>query len=326
METIIDTLTSYYHNLVYNQTYLPNYSEPIFSMPIPVSPHKVGDIIISTHKSIAQPQPYHRHSYYLINYSYKGNYDAFISNEQVQIKEHDLYISQPYVPHYLLQHDSDEDCIVSIRIRKELLLHALMPVLPKNDSMQNFFLMPLTNNTNYQPQYLLIHPTEILEKPIKNIIEILMTEYVEMNVGYETIMDSGLAMLFSLISRSYLHSQKQSTRKQQSSHSEYIIENMLKYMSNHCISITLNELASIFHYHPNYVSALIQRETGQSFTDLLRKYRLNRACTLLKTSSLSVEEIASLVGYVHVSNFYRVFKQEYHMSPREYRDQQHTKL
>ena len=306
IDTVIDTLTSYYYNLGHSKTYLPNYAEPIFSMPTPPPPHRVGDIIISAHRSIPQPQPCHRHSYFLINYAYQGCYDAVINDEPISLREHDLYISQPYVPHYLLQHDSEDECLLSIRIRKELLLHALMPVLPKNDSMLNFFLAPLTSNTNYQPQYLLIHPAEISEKAIKSILDILMTEYVQMNISYETIMDSSLSMLFSLISRSYLHSGKHLSKKQYS-RSEHVIENVLKYMNNHCISVTLNELASIFHYHPNYISALIQKETGQSFSDLLRRYRLNRACSLLQTSNLSVEEIAVLVGYPHVSNFYRIF-------------------
>lgn len=42
------------------------------------------------------------------------------------------------------------------------------------------------------------------------------------------------------------------------------------------------------------------------------------AVSLLKGTTLSVEEIAAMVGYTNNSNFYKAFREYYHQSPRQY--------
>ncbi len=45
---------------------------------------------------------------------------------------------------------------------------------------------------------------------------------------------------------------------------------------------------------------------------------MERAEVLLRETSLSVEEIAQMLGYRNSSNFYRAFKARYGVSPRAY--------
>ncbi len=45
---------------------------------------------------------------------------------------------------------------------------------------------------------------------------------------------------------------------------------------------------------------------------------MERAGILLKGTSLPIEEIALMLGYSNSSNFYKAFREYYHMSPREY--------
>lgn len=82
--------------------------------------------------------------------------------------------------------------------------------------------------------------------------------------------------------------------------------------------MTLGELSARFSYHPNYISALLPRETGKKFSELLLEKRMERATLLLRNTSLSIEEIAAMLGYSNHSNFYKAFKEYYHASPREY--------
>ena len=48
---------------------------------------------------------------------------------------------------------------------------------------------------------------------------------------------------------------------------------------------------------------------------------MDRAKILLKSTDLSIEEIAAILGYSNSSNFYKAFKACFHMSPREYQKQ-----
>ena len=49
---------------------------------------------------------------------------------------------------------------------------------------------------------------------------------------------------------------------------------------------------------------------------------MDRAAILLKSTSLSVEEISLMLGYSNSSNFHKAFREFYHCSPREYAEKQ----
>ena len=89
-------------------------------------------------------------------------------------------------------------------------------------------------------------------------------------------------------------------------------------MGNHSDVVTLKDIAAHFSYHPNYISAILHKETERKFTEILLEKRMKRAIILMKNTSLSLEEISTLLGYSNHSNFYKAFKEYYGMTPREY--------
>jgi len=66
------------------------------------------------------------------------------------------------------------------------------------------------------------------------------------------------------------------------------------------------------------VRALLGRETGKNLREHLRAMRVERACRLLRETSLNVKQIAEQVGYETVPHFCTVFKIETGMTPTEY--------
>ena len=44
---------------------------------------------------------------------------------------------------------------------------------------------------------------------------------------------------------------------------------------------------------------------------------MDRAVILIKGTTLSIEEISSMLGYSNTSNFYKAFREFYGKSPRE---------
>jgi AraC-like DNA-binding protein len=65
------------------------------------------------------------------------------------------------------------------------------------------------------------------------------------------------------------------------------------------------------------------KTTPQEF---LIKYRLTKACEMLKDDSMSIREIAELTGYPNQFYFSRAFKEIYNMPPRQWRNQNSSKL
>ena len=84
-------------------------------------------------------------------------------------------------------------------------------------------------------------------------------------------------------------------------------------------SITLQELADIAALSPYYFSRVFARETGMTPHKYLISTRMANAKFLLKTSQMSVKEIAIRSGFSDESGFCTAFKKQEGMTPKEYR-------
>lgn len=81
----------------------------------------------------------------------------------------------------------------------------------------------------------------------------------------------------------------------------------------------LTRLSRERHVSLSYLSSAVHQATGRTFKELLREKRLKKAAQLLEETSLPVEDIIAAVGYENSSYFYRRFREDYGMSPKEYR-------
>ena len=92
----------------------------------------------------------------------------------------------------------------------------------------------------------------------------------------------------------------------------YIEEN-----AHHDFSIA--SLAKQYNYNEKYLGRLFKSRTGYTIQEYRNLIRLRKAKKLLKSSKLSISQIATLSGYNNVTYFIRVFKQHTLMSPLQYR-------
>lgn len=83
-------------------------------------------------------------------------------------------------------------------------------------------------------------------------------------------------------------------------------------------AITLDETASFVNLSSNYFSNLFKREFGETFIDYLTKVRLKKAVELMGKNAHSLKEISFMVGYRDPNYFSRVFKKQYHESPKRF--------
>ena len=60
--------------------------------------------------------------------------------------------------------------------------------------------------------------------------------------------------------------------------------------------------------------------TGNSPSEFIKSYRIEKAARLLEETELSVSDVICEVGIVSRSYFYKEFSYKYGMTPREYRD------
>ncbi len=90
-------------------------------------------------------------------------------------------------------------------------------------------------------------------------------------------------------------------------------------------NLTLQSISSAFNVNANYVSQLFKKEVGLTFTEYVTKLRMDYACSLLKTSDLTIQDIAEKVGINDYFYFSRIFKRTTGCAPSVYR-QEHQSL
>lgn len=93
---------------------------------------------------------------------------------------------------------------------------------------------------------------------------------------------------------------------------QYVLDNYSKDLS-------LKTLAAHFKGNAAYIGQCFKRDIGISFSDYLKRIRVEKAKELLINGNYSAKEIAGKVGFQNVTYFSAIFKKETGMSPAEYK-------
>lgn len=100
---------------------------------------------------------------------------------------------------------------------------------------------------------------------------------------------------------------------------EALTQAALNEIASNYRDASLSKIAKEYGVSLAYVSECVHIQTGKTYKELLQAHRMEAAAYLLRRSSLNIQEIISRVGYENTSYFYRLFRAQYGMSPREYR-------
>ena len=84
---------------------------------------------------------------------------------------------------------------------------------------------------------------------------------------------------------------------------------------------TIEELSKQYLINPTTLKAAFKSVYGTSLAAHIREHRMEEAARLLRTSDMTIAQIAQAVGYDSQSKFTSAFKAFFHMLPREYRKQ-----
>ncbi|WP_199615807.1 response regulator transcription factor [Paenibacillus alkalitolerans] len=83
--------------------------------------------------------------------------------------------------------------------------------------------------------------------------------------------------------------------------------------------IMLGALSRKFNISLGYLSSLIKKETGTTYSEYVINKRLNLAKELLQDAALSIHEIVERVGYKDYFHFNKLFKKHFGVTPSKYR-------
>lgn len=103
--------------------------------------------------------------------------------------------------------------------------------------------------------------------------------------------------------------------------SSFIVKNALAYIEeNYKQKVLLSEVAEKTYVSQWHLSKLLNKHTGQNFSEILNSVRIEKAKQLLEEPALRIGDIAEEVGFLDMAHFSRVFKKQVGISANEYRN------
>ncbi|OXM85792.1 AraC family transcriptional regulator [Paenibacillus rigui] len=100
-----------------------------------------------------------------------------------------------------------------------------------------------------------------------------------------------------------------------------MLQDMMKYIQEYYQDpeLTIYRIAEHVGRPEKYISQLFKERMGESLSDYLESMRISKAADLLTGNGLTIDEIASQVGYNSAHSFRRAFKRVRGVSPSLYR-------
>lgn len=151
---------------------------------------------------------------------------------------------------------------------------------------------------------------------LKKMIDINQTEVQSLPMITELILIGHLNQLLAALVQEFPNE----SLKESSTLAKNYVHHAIKIIhSQYNSPIKVSEIAHQLALSRSYLYKIFKQETGYSIKDYIVQVKMNHACQLLANPELSITEIANSVGYFDPLAFSNAFKNQYHMSPSDYR-------
>jgi YesN/AraC family two-component response regulator len=229
-------------------------------------------------------------------YVKKGFLIVEIDEEIFYLEETDLLIISSGAIHTFLKSDAESIIYVS-----RIFIDDIASFYGMKEEFISFYRNTLLTKTTEEEQ-------EIMEK-------IIRCDYGKYNDCYASAKAAELTVQLILNQRLI---KKQMTPCTVGG-SEVIIK-MQQFIENSLHeNITLSMLAKHLGFSDSYCSKFVKKKTNLNFLNYVSAIRLREAEELLRTTDLSVTEIAYSTGFTSIQSFNRIFKSTKGINPTEYR-------
>lgn len=265
------------------------------------------DVFIIRHPRYTRPS-LHTHNYFEINYVVKGTCSFTFDQTTKTLSEGELCIIAPSSLHDIII--EDDSTIFTIMIRKSTFDTTFFSLMSGKNLLSYFFRMILQDDTHANYLMFFTKENEMLKRMIRNALS-------ECNINDDysnACCINWVNLLFSTLLRNYSKTLQFYDYKM-----VYDFSLVLQYIQHNYQTITLSSLAKLFHYSEPYLCTIIKRNTGYSFTELVKRLKMSSAADYLVNTNIKISEIAELVGYNSADHFSRVFRSTYKTPPQEYR-------
>lgn len=255
-----------------------------------------------------QPRPatveVHHHDFYEVYFLLGGEIEYWVDGRILRMHPGDLLLINPMELHRPLLHENN-------RIYERIVLWVNKEYLEGLDDglLSSCFDTGLPNHTH------LIHSTGTERTALTALLGELVREFYSREYG-SNLSAYGLFLQFMVqLNRMARHAQSpQEEARQQSELVQKVLEHIGENLSQ---SLSLEQLADRFYVSKYYLSHTFSREVGVSLYRYIMLRRLLLARQLL-AQGMSAGQVCRSCGFADYTSFYRAFKSEYGISPRDF--------
>lgn len=251
--------------------------------------------------------PEHTHDYVEAVYMCQGSTTHIINGKRIVLREGELLFLGQNARQEILPAGID-DIAVNFIILPTFFDKTLEMLGAEETPIKSFLLSSLigSENTGY------LHFKVADVPPIENLVENLIWTLSNGTPNKRNINQTTMGLLFMQL-LNYTDRLAYDTRL------DAAIMDVFRYIEENYRDGSLTAVAEELHYDVFWLSREIHNRTGKTYTEHVQEKRLSQAAYLLSNTVMSVEEIASFVGYENKSYFHRIFSSKFGMTPRAYR-------
>lgn len=254
----------------------------------------------------------HFHDFLEIVYIVSGNAIHLINGREHRAHTGDLYLLDFSDKHHFIDKDGEftiitcaftpdavDESLVESHNARDVLEFLLFNQLADSDGIIGFYMNILGDGD------------EVIE-----LLEKMTVEYTDKKPGYKTVLKGELLVVLSKLFRLAIEKNAKKTELYQ----KEIVNKTIEYLNQNCHKpLSVEMLAQNALLSPSYFSSMFKSCTGVGITAYIQRLRINRACFLLTTTSKTVDEVMTEVGYSDSKFFYKIFRQYTSLTPGAYK-------
>ncbi len=277
------------------------------------------------HAGLAAPSPYvrakrhsrfrdyplHMHDFVELSYMYDGKCLEVVNDGVYAVTKGQVLLVDSDTIHTIAPL-GENDILVNVQIDKRYFDSSFLNRLDADSLVTSFFVNSISKGAAHN-SFILFHSEQSRRLPL--FMNELLCECYDPSPRSDEMIRALLALVLAELVNVY---EEDAAAGKMSARNPVV--QALRYIEQHYQDCTLSDTAFALGVSTSYLTKLLKKECGTTFTELVQKQRMAVAKRLIAADALSITDVAAQVGYANMSYFYKVFERECGMLPGQYRD------